>query len=78
MKSQDIVLLLKLAILFHSDRGVPFYWKQMERKDPHESYEPGYSSPIYKNDFMNEMAADLGPNKKRLKIQLRLNTACEY
>jgi hypothetical protein len=68
MKSQDIVLLLKLASLSHCDRGVPFFLEsKWEDWDPQESYEPGYSSPVYTNDFTNEMVADLGPNKKTLE-----------
>lgn len=68
MKSQDIVLLLKLASLSHQDRGLPFFLEsKWQDWDPQESYDPGYSSLILTNDHSGEMVADLRPNKKTIE-----------
>lgn len=68
MKSQDVVLLLKLASLSYSERGVPFFleskWQDWE---PQESYEPSYLGTVLTNDHSSEMVADLRPNKRTIE-----------
>jgi hypothetical protein len=68
MKSQDIVLLLKLASLSHQERGLPFFLEsKWEDWDPQESYESGYPGLRLTNDHSGEMLADLRPNKKTIE-----------
>jgi hypothetical protein len=68
MKSQDIVLLLKLASLSHQEKGLPFFleskWEDWELQ---ENYLPNYSNPDIANEHSGEMVVDLRPNKKTIE-----------